>query len=701
MRTRSSLEYTFPRRRNRRRSRHRQEAIPLILEPEIPMADDRPMAEQLQAPTGGFESVIVVPLINLVQNRINLAQNFELKSSLINLVQNRIFRGGNDEERFVLLFPFSLDGVAKTWLDKEPPNSILTWDDLVSKFINFFFPPSKTTNLRNEITNFRQIAQESFSEAWERFKELLRKCPHHGFSLMHQLDTFYNSLSYNDQDSLNSAAGGNFLYKSPTEGRDEQDLAEEKFLKIKQVVEEEQTQPEYLQELLQSLLKDLQILNEIQPLKQEISNQIQKDQEEKRIAELLAEERLQKANQALNESQSPQEMRIQDLEIQKQQCLEEMKEWMNDLGIREYQKEEIDIDYRRKCEDKIYELKDKFNGLSIEIRKIIQEAEELRESEARARIQKIIIDDDDDDLGFYAVEIPCFNPSESDDFSLGECNLFDIDDSYYEKSTSRLAHLAPISPEIVEVCVDDDDTDDDDDYDDDVYVDDCVDIEEDGGEIDLDISKIVDISLREKLVESYLLIEKINILSLSPPIPISPIFCPSSTIPVVDLDLPLEEADVPSFSDDSMILPKYESFTFDDEPVMAEVNVFDEINTSELSYPGIGENVVLDEEEDTFTFTTRSFLPFVTYPEVLPASYSTGSEDKIFNPGILDVFDPLHPPLMDFHVTKAFSGFTFSLLKIFSKKFFEPGNNNATVFRILEDSWFNIVEEQSNAHNFH
>ncbi|GJR70379.1 reverse transcriptase domain-containing protein [Tanacetum coccineum] len=118
----------------------------------------------------------------------------------------------------LLLFPFSLDGVAKTWLEKEPPNSILTWDDLVSKFINFFFPPSKTTNLRNEITNFRQIAQESFSEAWERFKELLRKCPHHGFSLMHQLDTFYNSLSYNDQDSLNSAAGGNFLYKSPNEG---------------------------------------------------------------------------------------------------------------------------------------------------------------------------------------------------------------------------------------------------------------------------------------------------------------------------------------------------------------------------------------------------------------------------------------------------------------------------------------------------
>ncbi|GKC37753.1 hypothetical protein Tco_1050137, partial [Tanacetum coccineum] len=50
-------------------------------------------------------------------------------------------------------------------------------------------------------------------------------------------------------------------------------------------------------------------------------------------------------------------------------------------------------------------------------------------------------------------------------FSLGECNLFNIDDSYYEKSTSRLAHLAPISPEIVEVCVDNDDDDYDNDSD--------------------------------------------------------------------------------------------------------------------------------------------------------------------------------------------------------------------------------------------
>ncbi|GJU96810.1 reverse transcriptase domain-containing protein [Tanacetum coccineum] len=231
MRTRSSLEYTIPRRRNCRRSRHRQEAIPLNLDP-IPMADNRTMAQMLQAPIEGYEDAIVVPPIN--------ANNFELKQPLINLVQSNKFTGRQDPHnhlRFfnkvtstfrhpevpntsikLLLFPFSLDGEARDWLDKEPPRSILTWDDLVSKFINQFFPPSKTTYLRNKITNFFQEPNETFNEAWERFKGLLRQCPHHGFSELHQLDTFYNSLNSNDQDALDSAAGGNFLDKMPQEG---------------------------------------------------------------------------------------------------------------------------------------------------------------------------------------------------------------------------------------------------------------------------------------------------------------------------------------------------------------------------------------------------------------------------------------------------------------------------------------------------
>ncbi|GJY49936.1 reverse transcriptase domain-containing protein [Tanacetum coccineum] len=99
-------------------------------------------------------------------------------------------------------------------LKKNLPRSITTWDDLVSKFINESFPPSRTTNLRNEISNFPQKSDESFHEAWDRYKDLLRACPHHGFTELHQLDTFYNALNPSDQDSLNSAAGGNLLERS-------------------------------------------------------------------------------------------------------------------------------------------------------------------------------------------------------------------------------------------------------------------------------------------------------------------------------------------------------------------------------------------------------------------------------------------------------------------------------------------------------
>nr|GEW84586.1 reverse transcriptase domain-containing protein [Tanacetum cinerariifolium] len=195
------------------------------------MADNRTMAQMLQALIEGYEDAIVVPPIN--------ANNFELKQTLINLVQSNQFTGRqvpHNHLRFfnkvtstfrhpevlnttikLLLFPFSLKGEARTWLDKEPPRSILTWEDLFSKFINQFFPPSKTTYLRNKIINFLQKPNETFNEAWERFKDLLRKCPHHGFSKLHQLDTFYNALNPNDQDALDSVVGGNFLDKIPRE----------------------------------------------------------------------------------------------------------------------------------------------------------------------------------------------------------------------------------------------------------------------------------------------------------------------------------------------------------------------------------------------------------------------------------------------------------------------------------------------------
>nr|GFA36953.1 hypothetical protein [Tanacetum cinerariifolium] len=160
------------------------------------MADNRTMAQMLQSPIEGYEDAIVVPPIN--------DNNFELKQTLINLVQSNQFTERQDPHnhlRFfnkvtftfrhpevpnttvkLLQFPFSLEGEARIWLDKEPSRLILTWKNLVTKFINQFFPPSKTTYLQ-----------------------------------LHQLDTFYNALNTNDQDALDSVAGGNFLDKIPRE----------------------------------------------------------------------------------------------------------------------------------------------------------------------------------------------------------------------------------------------------------------------------------------------------------------------------------------------------------------------------------------------------------------------------------------------------------------------------------------------------
>nr|GEU37539.1 reverse transcriptase domain-containing protein [Tanacetum cinerariifolium] len=116
-----------------------------------------------------------------------------------------------------MMFLYSFEGNARVWYGKEPPNSILTCEDLVNKFVNQFFPPSKTTHIKNEISRFTQRFEETFGKAWERFKEILRACPHHGFMKLAQIYTFYNGLNDNDQDSLNAAAGGNLLSKTTRE----------------------------------------------------------------------------------------------------------------------------------------------------------------------------------------------------------------------------------------------------------------------------------------------------------------------------------------------------------------------------------------------------------------------------------------------------------------------------------------------------
>ncbi|GKF94376.1 hypothetical protein Tco_0284076, partial [Tanacetum coccineum] len=105
--------------------------------PIVTMVDNRTMAQLLEAPTEDYEDAIVIPEIT--------ANNFEIKHGLLNIVQNKQFFGNDKEDPHahihyfnkitstsvkLMLFPFSLEGAARIWLEKEPPRPIETWDDL-------------------------------------------------------------------------------------------------------------------------------------------------------------------------------------------------------------------------------------------------------------------------------------------------------------------------------------------------------------------------------------------------------------------------------------------------------------------------------------------------------------------------------------------------------------------------------------------
>nr|GEW11453.1 DNA-directed DNA polymerase [Tanacetum cinerariifolium] len=170
---------------------------------------DRTMEELLQAPTEGYGEAIVIPEI--------LAENFEIKTNLLQLVQANKFHGFerdnphthisnfkrmtatlkyrdvlNDAIKLIL-FPYSLKGAARIWYEKEPPNSILTWDDLINKFVNQFFPSSKTTTSKMKSL----VSYKDSRRHLERLGIILRKCLEHY--------------------SLNTAAGGNLLNKKTRE----------------------------------------------------------------------------------------------------------------------------------------------------------------------------------------------------------------------------------------------------------------------------------------------------------------------------------------------------------------------------------------------------------------------------------------------------------------------------------------------------
>ena len=166
------------------------------------------------------------------------ANNFELKSVIVQMLQNILFHrlphenpnmhltnflevcdtikynGVTEEALRLRLFPLSLGDRAKHWLTSQPPDSITTWNDLVKKFLTKFFPPSKIAQLVKDINTFGQLEGENLAEAWERFHELLRKCPHHRRTRWMQVHTIYNGLRNATRTMIDASAGGAIMKKT-------------------------------------------------------------------------------------------------------------------------------------------------------------------------------------------------------------------------------------------------------------------------------------------------------------------------------------------------------------------------------------------------------------------------------------------------------------------------------------------------------
>nr|GEV62032.1 reverse transcriptase domain-containing protein [Tanacetum cinerariifolium] len=88
---------------------------------------------------------------------------------------------------------------------------------MATKFLSKYFPPSMVTKLRNEITNFCQLPDESLFEAYERYKLSIDRCPNHNMLPFTQIDTFYNGLTLRHRDTINVVAGGTFTKRQPKE----------------------------------------------------------------------------------------------------------------------------------------------------------------------------------------------------------------------------------------------------------------------------------------------------------------------------------------------------------------------------------------------------------------------------------------------------------------------------------------------------
>jgi hypothetical protein len=164
------------------------------------------------------------------------ATHYEIKTSILNALPN--FHGLTKEDPYqhidefitisstlkihnfpnevlrLILFQFSLKENAKHWLSTLPANSITSWDQLKDAFLKKYFSIGKTVHYRKLITSFRQNDNEPLHEAWERYGNLIRKCPHHDIPQWQLVQCFYDGLNSHYRMMVDASCGGSLMNKN-------------------------------------------------------------------------------------------------------------------------------------------------------------------------------------------------------------------------------------------------------------------------------------------------------------------------------------------------------------------------------------------------------------------------------------------------------------------------------------------------------
>ncbi|XP_076944609.1 uncharacterized protein LOC143615351 [Bidens hawaiensis] len=235
--------FSKPERHIREGLRRRAREIAEVIENEVVEDDANPEVEEMvDSKNQGRMDDFATPSLDGYDSGVTepeITVSFEIKSSIIHMVKNSVsfhglsnkephshvahflrlcatfkIQGCTDDAVRLRLFPFSLRGAALEWLEALPSGSITTWNQLVEQFLLQYFPPGKTARYRAKITGFRVDYDESLHAAWERFKGLLRKCPHHGLSRGLQCHTFFDALSGAQKQAVDHGCGRRFRIPS-------------------------------------------------------------------------------------------------------------------------------------------------------------------------------------------------------------------------------------------------------------------------------------------------------------------------------------------------------------------------------------------------------------------------------------------------------------------------------------------------------